>query len=428
LLLFLACLVVYNANLREVSSQDTMATRILPVIVLVEQRLVLDRFFQGSPVEQPLPYWVQRVGGHYLSSYPILPALLALPVYAVPVGLLGGDSWPLINLLAKISATLFAALSVLFVYGTATRLDRQATAVPVALVYAFGTSTWSISSQGLWGHGPAELFMAAALYAVLRGETRHGVLQGAGLATGLMVASRPATGVVAVALLGYVLHRHGRRGLQSLAAFGLVAVAVLSYNLWAFGSLQGGYAKLHLDQGLHHGVPGAWSASMVAGLAGLLLSPNRGLLVYSPVLVLALVGAVLSLRGDRRRLFGYLAGGFGVSLGILSSYAVWWGGLSFGPRLLTDFLPLLVLFLVPVLQRPVARTSPARVVFALLFALSVAVQAVGAFYYPSPREVDWNTTPRNIDFAPERLWDWRDTQVLRLIRNGPHPPGFGGVS
>ncbi|HSE95971.1 MAG TPA: hypothetical protein VLD61_08765, partial [Methylomirabilota bacterium] len=65
-------------------------------------------------------------------------------------------------------------------------------------------------------------------------------------------------------------------------------------------------------------------------------------------------------------------------------------------------------------------------VFAALFAVSVAVQLVGVLYYPSPRAVDWNTSPRNVDFAHERLWNWRDSQLERLLRNGPRPPGFGG--
>jgi hypothetical protein len=38
--------------------------------------------------------------------------------------------------------------------------------------------------------------------------------------------------------------------------------------------------------------------------------------------------------------------------------------------------------------------------------------------------VDWDVSPRDIDFAHERLWDWRDPQLLRLIRNGPTPGGF----
>jgi hypothetical protein len=58
------------------------------------------------------------------------------------------------------------------------------------------------------------------------------------------------------------------------------------------------------------------------------------------------------------------------------------------------------------------------------FVISVLVEAVGAFYYPSPRVVDWNTSPADVDLAHERLWDWRDPQLLRLLRNGPVSPGF----
>ena len=31
---------------------------------------------------------------------------------------------------------------------------------------------------------------------------------------------------------------------------------------------------------------------------------------------------------------------------------------------------------------------------------------------------------RDVDFAHERLWDWRDPQLLRLVRNGPARAGF----
>lgn len=53
------------------------------------------------------------------------------------------------------------------------------------------------------------------------------------------------------------------------------------------------------------------------------------------------------------------------------------------------------------------------------------VSGVGAFCYPSPRAVDWNATPVDVDRAHERLWDWRDPQLLRLWRNGPVAPRLG---
>ena len=97
LALLLACLAIYNANLREVSSQDTFPNRLLPVALLTEGRLTLDMFFRGQPTGAPLPYWVHRSEGRYVSPYPLLPALLAVPVYAGPLLLAGAVSWPMIK-------------------------------------------------------------------------------------------------------------------------------------------------------------------------------------------------------------------------------------------------------------------------------------------------------------------------------------------
>src|SRR5262249_53871627 len=184
--------------------------------LMKEQAVGLDVFFRDWQPGTPLPYWVQRVNGRYLSSYPLLPGLLAVPVYAVPVMLLGGDSWVLVNVLAKLTASLIAALSVALVYLAAARLGPDAVAVVVALVYALGTSVWSVASQGLWGHGPAALFLAASLVCILYAEERPWLLDAAGLATGLMLASRFITVFMAVALLGCAFGHDRRRGARAL--------------------------------------------------------------------------------------------------------------------------------------------------------------------------------------------------------------------
>lgn len=424
LLLGVLSLLVYNANLREVSSQDTIPTRVLPVALVRERTLALDMFFRDWPPGTPLPYWVQRVNGRYLSSYPLLPGLIAVPVYAVPVVLLGGDSWALINVLAKLTASLIAALSVALVYLAAARLGPDAVAVAVALVYALGTSAWSVASQGLWGHGPAALFLAASVACLLHADERPWLFDAAGLATGFMLASRLITVFVAAALLGYALGHDRRRGVRALGWCALGAGPFLAYNLWTFGSLEGGYARM-LDDFRVEGFAGTWATRPWEGLAGLLVSPSRGLFVYSPILLATVLGIVPALRpGPHRRVYAWLAGGLGVSLLVLSKYSLWYAGASFGPRLLTDFMPAAVLFLVPAWPTLEGRRSLAAVA-ALLFAVSVAVQAIGAFYYPSPRELDWNSSPRGVPLTA-RLWQWEDTQLARLVRNGPHPFGFGG--
>jgi hypothetical protein len=426
--LALGSFVLYNANVREISSQDTIPTRVLPHEVVEHGRLDLDRLFQGWQAGLPLPFWIQLVRGHYRSNYPVVPALLAVPVYAAPVLLGAGDSWLVLNALAKLAGSLFAAVSVVFVYLAARELARrqgsgEAAALATAAVYAFATPTWAIASQGLWGHGPAQLGLAVSLWAFLRPEpARWGLVLG-GLAAGVMVASRPSTGLVAAVLAGFAVLSRSRGGLIFAGVLGAVLAGVAAHNLAIFGSVEGGYAELHRTHAKHHGVASAWSGSPAEGLLGVLVSPSRGLFVYSPVLLFPAAGLCLWLVRRRGGLLAWVAVAAAAGVGTIAQFAVWWGGHSFGPRLLADVLPALVLGVVPVW--PAIRRGPVgQWLFAAAFVASVLVEAVGVFYYPSPRSTDWNTSPVDVDVAHDRLWDWHDPQLLRLLRNGPATPGF----
>jgi hypothetical protein len=428
LALALGSLVLYNANVRETSSQDTVPARVLPREVIRSGRLDLDRLFREWPAGTPLPFYAQRVGGHYRSSYPVAPALLAVPVYAAPVLLGAGDSWAVLNALSKLAASVFAALSVAFVYLAARQLagrlnTGEASALGAAVVYAVATPTWAVSSQGLWGHAPAQLGLAVALWVLLRGDAGPGGFALAGLGLGLMVASRPSTALVAAVLTIPALRR-GRAGGWALpVVLGAVASAVAAHNWATFGSLQGGYALMHRTHAQFHGVDATWSLALPQGLAGLLVSPSRGLLVYSPVLAVAFLGLALGSAGPAGAPIRSLSQAVGASLFTLGTYTVWWGGHSFGPRLLTDILPALVLGIVPAWPA-VWRPGSRRWLFVAVFVASVMVEIVGAFNFPSPRHVEWNLTPKDVDWAHDRLWDWRDPQVIRLLHNGPVWPGF----
>jgi hypothetical protein len=46
----------------------------------------------------------------------------------------------------------------------------------------------------------------------------------------------------------------------------------------------------------------------------------------------------------------------------------------------------------------------------------IAIQAIGAFHYPS----SYNVGPRNIDLDQARLWSWRDGELARGLREGAH--------
>jgi hypothetical protein len=167
-------------------------------------------------------------------------------------------------------------------------------------------------------------------------------------------------------------------------------------------------------------------------LAGNVISPSRGLFLFSPVFLFSFVGVAIKIRRRDFGLLDALLGGVIVLHWIaISSLGHWWAGYSYGPRFFSDMIPLFIYFLIPVLEQfpwPGVKTPPHPALrrcyvglFVLCAAFSVFAHARGAM---SITANEWNAYPLNIDKHPERLWDWTDPQFLRgvLPRNQPDPP------
>ncbi len=98
-------------------------------------------------------------------------------------------------------------------------------------------------------------------------------------------------------------------------------------------------------------------------------------------------------------------------------YSVWWGGHTYGPRYMIDVLVPLAPLAALGVER-IAGNKPLAVVGALLLGWSVLVAGVGAFVYPNER---WNTDPASVDRNHERLWQVRDSQILRALESPASP-------
>src|SRR5262249_8951467 len=91
---------------------------------------------------------------------------------------------------------------------------------------------------------------------------------------------------------------------------------------------------------------------IVQSVVGYQISPGRSLWLYSPILLLAVVGALRLLKAGHWPLVigpSLLILLFSVSYGATQT-ANWWGGIGWGPRYLVPLIPVLMLWIFPALE------------------------------------------------------------------------------
>jgi hypothetical protein len=214
-----------------------------------------------------------------------------------------------------------------------------------------------------------------------------------------------ATGLIALALLVYC----GRRAPWFLLGALPPAVALGAYNWAAFGSpfhLSYRYVANPFAERQHHGFFGI-GVPTFHGLREV-LAGNRGLLVFSPVLLAAAVGLwLLWRRGERAE--ALLAGVVSVLFVLLSAgYFLPYGGGSPGPRFFGPALPFLALGLPCALARFRWPTVALGLVSAALMSVDAVTWGVRPFddtsWVPSRNEImktvwTWVVPNRNVGAA-----------------------------
>nr|MDQ5871093.1 hypothetical protein [Acidobacteriota bacterium] len=302
-LVFLAGLLVYNANLRLIGSGDSIPARLLPLAILNHRTMYLDAY---GPRPDNAYWFTYSRTGRLVSFYPVVLPVLVTPLF-VPAAIyferVDAPAWKIQvvgEMAEKFAASVVASLSVVVVWLLLRRLASVGTALGLTAAYAFGTQTWSTSSQALWQHGLGQLLLASALFLLMRPESSRGTPALLGAVTALLAFNRPPDALFALAIAVFVLVRRRREVLTFAVGGVLAGIPFLAYNLWMFGRPLGGYQSLVGSDVFGHDVP--------EGIAALLVSPGKGLLVFAPFL-LFLLRSPLAVFDMERRLLGILLWG-----------------------------------------------------------------------------------------------------------------------
>lgn len=390
---------------------------------------------------------VEVADGRVANYFPWVPSLLLVPSVVVldaaevvgvgsgSVAVANGGSMDVIQVLT--ASLVVAAVVALMVVVLFERLPRSVShrrryAVATAFLFAFGTAAWSTASRAVWQHGPSMLCLAAAVLLIQRLLTRSTgrptwTATWLGTAVALAYTVRPTNSIVVVVLtlLVVLALRSSIRWYFMGAA--LVAIPWIAVNLVMYESVLPPY---------YTGSRLSFHDDFFEAVAANLVSPARGLLVFTPILLFVVVrwtrSASRFVRPELRTLDLALTLIVVLYLVAVSSLTDnWWAGHSFGPRFMSDTLVALACLLVPLGPMVVGawqRFSEKRqfgadmalaVGVVLALAWGLAVNAEGATMRST---LCWNGDP-NVDENVERIWSVTDGQVVSgfaaLLEDGP---------
>lgn len=427
-----AMFALYNANGREIGTYDTQPTKFAARELLLRGTLALNHVVGTFPQLLERPGFRLARDGRYRSAYSPVPAVAAAAV-----------TWPLWktgivdvraplapNLISALSGSFFVALTVVLAFLLARLELTRRRALAVALAFGAGTGLWSTASQTVWQHETAVFGLALAVLCTCLVDRRLAAGAGpapvaalcvlAGLGLGIAGGSRlQLVAAIAVVLAGTFVRGGWRSGVPTALGAAAILVPVCIVNIRWFGDPLGAAPMLEDLHEAVHATTGTFSLS-AGGFTGLIFSPNRGLLVFSPIVAVAALGLPALLRARPASPLVICTIAAWAQFTLYASYVVWWGGHTYGPRYLLDVLPLLLPLGIAGAAAVHGRIRPTLVAAALVW--SVTVAAIGAFNHPEGR---WNNDPHDVDRHHDRLWDWQDLQIARAWRAGPSPQNFG---
>jgi hypothetical protein len=403
LFFFLSWLVLYklNVNSLPLQSEDALPSIFTGIVIVKEGTINLDSFYQMmvSKYPQPddsnlTPFYLRKVNNHYLSAFPIMNTILSLPVFLLYVPFITTISWDDVYLLSHLSGSFILSISCVALFYLFNRVLKSSTRNSYLLtaIYALATINLPLISQALWQHGAVQFFSIVALIFFLR---ERYLLTFMFLGFGIL--SRPTAGIVLAALfLFLLLSRKLNIKVVISSAIGILIPVLFffSYNYVYYTDLS--------NQGYASQLGNSWLGNFPESFIGIWVSPSKGLLIYSPIFIITLIGIWKGYRKDSLVTISFWI--ILIHTLVLSKWKHWYGGYGYGYRMISDIIPFFIIPIWYLLENYYEKVK--KGVF-LTFSVSFIIQISGLVFFDSIWHNAYDTGFKNTSW----LWSIKDSEA-----------------
>lgn len=278
-----------------------------------------------------------------------------------------------------------------------------------ALTMVLGTSLISTHGVALWSQTYETLAILTVLLLFARAKFEEGyTLKGWQVGVLLFVAylCRPTASVFVALSLGYVFWQH-RSALPKVLLY--AGGLFLLFVLWSFIEFQS-FLPRYYD-------PATWKPKgepqFFQNFLAMLFSPARGLVVFTPVVLLGLAG--LGMRSVRLHpLYLLVTAWLLLHTIVIARSPMPWGGWCYGPRFYAEMIPGLALVLLLVARN--LGELPQRLqawiprIFLVFSFFGLYVHAYKGIY--DVTTFGWNGSPAIDEFWADYRWNWRYPQFM----------------
>lgn len=364
-------------NSLPLQSEDILPSVFTGISLVKDKTIYLDNYYSMMIAKYPqpddaarTPFYLKKIDEHYLSAFPILSSLLTLPIFIIYLLLVPHVTWEDVYLLSHLSGAFILSLCCVLLYYFCQKILKisNRTSILVLIVYSLATINLPLISQGLWQHGAVQFFMLLGLIFYFQKNYFATFLF-----LGFGILARPTAAIV-ILVLGIFMILNKELNLKSFMKSLLGILIPLGFFLL--------YNKVFYqdvsNQGYSSQIWDSWVGNFPESFIGIWLSPSKGILIYSPVLLFSLIAIYQGFKRSE-----LLKISFWVILLhtlVISKWKHWYGGFGFGYRMISDILPFLVLPLAFLLENYYSKVIKS---FVLVLGISVIIQFAGLVFYDS---------------------------------------------